>query len=87
MWQTYRLRSKSGPYSTDAAELLQSTSRSLIAIIGVLYLAGHAVSTAVMPPDFLRKIGPVTGVVILTSGVALRLLRKQLLAAQEREQT
>ncbi len=66
----------------SATELMQSTSRNLIAVTGVLYLAWHMISTLTWPDRTGRDVWLITPVVALTCALAYWLLSKQPLAAQ-----
>jgi signal transduction histidine kinase/CheY-like chemotaxis protein len=84
MW--YGLRTS--PHAGDAdfvrsvTELLQSTLRSLILATGGIYVAWHIVATVTWPARLGWNVWLVTPAVALTCALALRLLRRHLLAAQ-----
>ena len=66
----------------SATELMQATSRNLIAATGVLYLAWHMISTLTWPERIGRGVWLVTPVVALTFITAYWLLPRRPLASQ-----
>ncbi len=66
----------------SATELLQSTSRHIILTTGIVYLAWHLVATVTWPSTVGVNVWLVTLVVALTLALSLRLLPRNLLAAQ-----
>jgi signal transduction histidine kinase/CheY-like chemotaxis protein len=66
----------------SATELMQSTSRNLIAATGAVYLAWHMVATLIWPDRFGWSIWLITPVVALTCILAYWLLSKRPLASQ-----
>jgi len=83
MWYTLRkLPEVDLDFVGSVTELLQSTSRNLILVVGTVYLVWHLVATVMWPVELGGNVLLVTLVVILTCVFSIRLLSKQLLAAQ-----
>ncbi len=83
MW--YRLSMSPGAdpdFISSATELLQSTSRHIIAATGGVYFAWHLVATVSWPDTMGRDLWLITPVVLLTFALALWMLPRRLLAAQ-----
>ncbi|MBN1221416.1 MAG: hybrid sensor histidine kinase/response regulator [Anaerolineae bacterium] len=69
-------------FASGTTELLQSTLRNLILITGGFYLTWYyMVFGGNSPVDIYRKFFPITVVLMVTCGLSLWLLSKQLLAA------
>jgi signal transduction histidine kinase/CheY-like chemotaxis protein len=83
MWYELHASPKANPdFVNSATELLQSTSRNLILATGGAYAAGHLVATVTWPDLLGWNIWLITLVVIPTCVLSLRLVSKNLLAAQ-----
>jgi len=83
MWKELEMpvRSQYNPAS-PASELLRSTVRNLILAIGSAYLALHLVATTIAPDELGARVWLVTGVMLFTTLVSLRLLSNHALLTQ-----
>ena len=83
MWNMLRVSSRGDPDLASATvELLQSTSRSLIVAVGLVFLVWHIVSPMLWPDAVSAKVLLITPAFALTTYAALRLLEKRFLLAQ-----
>jgi signal transduction histidine kinase/CheY-like chemotaxis protein len=83
MWHTWRISPKTDPqFASSIHELVVSTSRNVILVIGGAYLIWQSAATASYPETFDWKMAPIAGTAILTCVLALRLLAQRFLAAQ-----
>jgi len=83
MWHTLHISRRAHPdFVSSATELLQSTFRSLVFLIGGVYLAWFFLATEGLPWELVLGFFPITAVVVLTCVLSLWLLSKWLLAAQ-----
>lgn len=82
MWYGLRHSQVDPELVRSTAELLQSTSRSLIVTTGVIYMAWHLVTTVIWPDTMGRSVWLVTPVVILVFALSLWLLPRRLWASQ-----
>lgn len=69
-------------FAGPVTQLLQTTLRNLVLTIGGVYLAWHLVATVTWPDRAGWKTWLVTPIVLLSCGLALRLLPKRMLVAQ-----
>jgi hypothetical protein len=83
MWQTWRISPNTDPqFIASIHELLVSTSRNVILVIGGAYLIWQSAATASYPETFNWRMAPVALTAVLTCLFALRLLTKRFLIAQ-----
>ncbi len=83
MWQTWHISPKTYPqFVASIHELVVSTSRNVILVIGGAYLVWQSAATASYPETFDWKMAPVALTAVLTCAFALRLLGTRFLAAQ-----
>lgn len=83
MWYELHVSPKADPdFVRSATELLQSTLRNLIVVIGSVYAACHFFTTLTWPDQFGLSMWFIALVVIPTCVLSLRLLSQNLLAAQ-----
>jgi len=83
MWQLLRRsRRADADFVSSATELLRSTFRNLVLITGSVYLAWQFLLADEMRQPLGLAFFPVTLIVVPTCAIALRLLRRSLLAAQ-----
>jgi signal transduction histidine kinase/CheY-like chemotaxis protein len=83
MWQTWRVSPKTDPqFVASIHELVVSTSRNVILVVGGAYLLWQSAATASYPETFNWKMAPVALTAMLTCALALRLLTQRFLAAQ-----
>jgi signal transduction histidine kinase/CheY-like chemotaxis protein len=83
MWQILRSthRAKS-TFAATAAELLQSSTRTIILSVGALWLVWHVLMTTLWPTEFMTAAWAVSVVVLASSAGALFLLPKRALGAE-----
>lgn len=83
MWHGLRTSTEADPtFVRSVTELLQSTLRSLIFATGGVYLVWHLIATVTWPDRLGWSAWLVAPFVILVCGLSLRLLPRNLLAAQ-----
>jgi signal transduction histidine kinase/CheY-like chemotaxis protein len=82
MWYINRVARANAELVSSALELLQSTSRNLIVVTSVTYLAWHFVVTLTWSNVFMMNIWFITPIVLLAGVLSLWLLSKNFLMAQ-----
>jgi signal transduction histidine kinase/CheY-like chemotaxis protein len=83
MWHTWRIAPKTDPHFVSSInELVVSTSRNVILVIGGAYLVWQSAATASYPETFNWTMAPVALTAVLTCVAALRLLPRRFLLAQ-----
>ena len=83
MWQTWHVSPKAdAQFAASIHELVVSTSRNVILVIGGAYLLWQSAATASYPETFDWKLAPVALTAVLTCALALRLLTQRFVLAQ-----
>jgi signal transduction histidine kinase/CheY-like chemotaxis protein len=82
MWYINRVSRANAELVSSALELLQSTSRNLIVVTGVIYLAWHFVVTLTWSNVFMMNIWFITPIVLFACALSLWLVSKNFLIAQ-----
>lgn len=83
MWHTWRMSPKTDPHFVSPInELVVSTSRNVILVIGGAYLLWQSAATASFPETFNWTMAPVALTALLTGAAALHLLSRRFLLAQ-----
>jgi signal transduction histidine kinase/CheY-like chemotaxis protein len=83
MWQTWHISPKTDPqFVSSIHELVVSTSRNVILVIGGAYLVWQSAATASYPETFNWRMAPIALTAVLTCVFALRLLTQRFLIAQ-----
>jgi signal transduction histidine kinase/CheY-like chemotaxis protein len=83
MWHAWRISPKTDPqFVSSIHELVVSTFRNVILVVGGAYLIWQSAVTASYPETFDWKMAPVALTIVLTCALALRLLNRRFLTAQ-----